>query len=183
MISRQEFLKQLRFFNFEKNSASQQEAPPEQQNNRMEHHEDVNKLETLICIESLLASCYQSLAWSVHNQTVRRECQHFEQHAMYHQEELIKNFPLNPESKVVIESKVNQYLLQFKPSYLSLREVINLTINLNSIKMEIYKYLFHTVREHQKILNSFLEDNAEEMHFLRQEKNFHQNRLDTYLKV
>lgn len=136
-----------------------------------------------MCIESLLATCYQSLAWIVHNQTIRKECQHFEQHARYHQLELIKKFPLSSKSKAAIEAKVNQYLLQFKPSYLSLREVINLAINLNSLKMDIYKYLFHTNQAHHELLNSFLEDNAEELHFLRQEKNFHQNRLDTYLKV
>jgi len=142
---------------------------------------DVDKVETLICLESLVAACYQSLAWLIHNQTIRRECQQFEQHARYHQEELRKMFPLSPKSEVAIEDKVNNHLLHLKPSHLTLRELINLSINLTVLKMDIYKYFFHTVQEHHELLNSLLEDNVEEMYFLRHERNFHQNRVDQFL--
>jgi hypothetical protein len=151
--------------------------------NHIRQQVDVDKLEILICLESLVIACYQSLAWSVHNQTIRRECQQFEQHAQYHQEELRRIFPLVRKNEMAIESKVNQHLLQLKPSHLTLREVINLAINLTVLKTDIYKYFFHTVQEHHEILNSLLEDNAEEMYFLRQERNFHQNRLNNFLKV
>lgn len=177
------FLKQLSFFNFEKNSISAQELPIEQPANHIGQHVDIDKVETLICLESLIVVCYQSLAWLVHNRTVRHECQQFEQHAQNHQEELRKIFPLFHKSEVAIEIKVNQHLLQLKPSYLSLREVINLAINLTVLKTDIYKYFFHTAQGHHELLNSLLEDNAEEMYFLRQERNFHQNRLNTFLKV
>ena len=185
-----EFLKQLRFFNFGRNNNIDQEAPIEPQGNyigqqvsHIEQRVDVDKLETLICLESLIVTCYQSLSWLVHNQTIRKECQQFEQHAQHHQEELKRIFPLFPKSEIAIESKVNQHLLQLKPSCLSLREVINLAINLTVLKTDIYKYFFRTFQEHRELLNSLLEDNAEEMYFLRQERNFHQNRLDAYLKV
>jgi hypothetical protein len=160
-----------------------QEDRIERQDNRIGQHVDVEKLETLICLESLIAACYQSLAELLHNQTIRRECQQFEQHAQYHQEEIRKIFPLFPKSEIAIEIKVNHHLLQLKPSHLSLREVINLAINLTVLKTDIYKYFSRTAQEHHDLLNSLLEDNAEEMYFLRQERNFHQNRLDTYLKV
>ena len=119
----------------------------------------------------------------MHNQTIRKECQQFEQHAQNHRDELTKTFPLSQKIKDSIESKVNKYILLFKPAYLSLREVINLAINLNSLKMDLYKYFSHTIQGHHELFNNFLEDNAEEINFLRQERNFHQTRLDTYLKV
>jgi hypothetical protein len=163
-------LKQPQSFSFEKNSV-------------IEQHVDVDKLETLICIETLLVICYQSISWLVHNQTIRKECQQFEQHAQYHQEELHKIFPLSQESKVAIENKVAQYLSQLEPARLPLREVINLAINLAALKMNIYKYFSHRLEEHHELLKNSLADNAEEMYFLRQERNFHQTRLDTFLKV
>ena len=178
-----EFLKQLHSLYFEKNSISNQGAHMEQQVNPIEQQVDVDKLETLICLESLIVACYQSLAGLLHNRTVRRECQQFEQHAKYHQEELRKIFPLFQKNEMAIESKVNHHLLQLKPSHLTLREVINLSINLTVLKMDIYKYFSRTIREHHELLNGLLEDNTEEMNFLRQERNFHQNRLDAYLKA
>jgi len=159
----------------EKAHIEQQESPIRQQ-------VDIDKLETLICLESLIVACYQSLAWLVHNQTIRRECQQFEQHAQYHQDELRKVFPLFPKNDLAIEIRVNQHLLHLKPSCLSLREIINLAINLTVLKTDIYKYFSRTAGEHHELLNSLLEDNAEEMYFLRQERNFHQNRLDKFLK-
>ncbi|MBF0511864.1 MAG: hypothetical protein HQL13_06010 [Candidatus Omnitrophica bacterium] len=144
---------------------------------------DLHQLELLVCLEVLMATCYQALSWSVHNQVIRKECQHFEQHARYHQEELRKMFSLAQDSEVLIETKVNQYLLQWKPSSLTLREVINLIINLNFFRTDIYKSLFHTMDNHQERLKCFLEDTAEEMHFLSQERIFHENRLEEYLKV
>jgi len=186
MDPRSDSSKQLHFPYFQKDNVPDQRTPVQQ-------HEDdigktlnvdkVDKLETLICLESLLAVCYQTLAWLVHNQTIRHECQQFEQHAQHHQEELKKIFPLSPKSEAAIESKVNHHLLHLKPPYLSLRELINLAINLTVLKMDIYKYLSHTVPEHHDVLNNLLQDNAEEMYFLRQERNFHRNRLDTFFKV
>ena len=144
---------------------------------------DVPKLETLICLEALIVVCYQSLGGLVHNRTIRSECQQFEHHAKLHQEELRRNFPLSQKSEAAIESKVDQHLLQLKPLYLPLRQVINLAINLTVLKADIYKNFSHTVQEDHEFLNSLLEDNVEEISFLRQERSFHQNRLDAYLKV
>ena len=148
-----------------------------------EVHVDVDKVETLICLESLIVACYHSLAWLLHNRTIRHECQEFEQHAKLHQDELRKIFPLSQKNEFNIENRVNHHLLQLKPSCLSLREVINLAINLTVLKMDIYKYFSRTVQGHHEVLYSLLEDNSEEMYFLRQEMNFHQNRLNTLLKV
>lgn len=174
MINRLEFLKQFGFLSFEKDRVSGQDIHVEQQ-------VDVDEVETLICLESLLATCYQALAGLVHNQTIRKEYQQLEQHAQYHQEELKKIFSLSQKSEAAIESKVYKYLLQFKPPYLSLRAVINLAIHLTAFKMDIYKYLSRTVHEHRELLNNLFEDNVEEMNFLCHEKNFHQNRVDAYL--
>ena len=149
----------------------------------IEQQVDVDKLEMLICLEALIVDCYHSLSWLVHNQTIRRECQQFEQHAQHHQEKLIKIFPFLQKSDIAIKNKVNHHLSQLKPSSLSLRELINLAINLTVLKTDIYKFFFNTLQEHHELLNSLLEDNAEEMYFLRQERNFHQNRLDTFLIV
>ena len=160
-----------------------QEANIEQQEYPIKQFVDVDKLETLVCLERLIVTCYQSISWLVHNQTIRRECQQFEQHAQYHQEELKRIFPLLQKSEADIENKVNQHLLQLKPSCLSLREVINLAINFTVLKMDIYKYFSRTVQEHHEVLNRLFENNAEEMYFLRQERNFHQNRVNTFLKV
>jgi hypothetical protein len=101
----------------------------------------------------------------------------------HHQEELRKIFSLSQKSEEAIERKVYKYLFQFKPPYLSLKAVINLAIHLTAFKMDIYKYFSHTIQEHRGLLNGFIEENLEEMDFLCQEKNFHQNRLDAYLKV
>jgi hypothetical protein len=158
------------------------EAHIEQQVSHIGQQVDLDKLETLICLESLIAACYQSLAWLVHNQTIRRECLQFEQHAQYHQEVLRRIFPILQKSELAIENKVNQHLLHLKPSCLSLRELINLAINLTVLKTDIYKYLSRTDPEHHEILNSLLEDDSEEMYFLRQERNFHQSRLDAFLR-
>ena len=160
-----------------------EETHIERQSDYKGQHVDVEKLETLICLESLIVACYQALSWLVHNQTIRHECQQFEQHAQFHQEELKRIFPLLPRSELAIERKVGQHLSQLKPSSLPLRQVINLAINLTVLKTDIYKYFSHTFQEHHVLLNSLLDDNAEEMYFLRQERNFHQNRLDTFLKV
>ena len=143
MIPREEFLKQ-------------KENAFDRQKDHLEQQMDVEELEALICINSLLVTCYQTLAWLVHNQTIRKECQQFEQHLQYHLEELRKIFPLSQKSEVAIEMKTNQHLLQLKPAYLSLRELINLAINLSSLKMVIYKYLFHTVQGHHDLLNGYL---------------------------
>lgn len=151
------------------------------QENYIEQQVDADELETLVCLESLLAICYQALAGLVHNQTIRKEYQHLEQHAQYHQEELKRIFLLSQKSETAIESKVYKYLLQFKLPYLSLRAAINLAIHLTAFKMDIYKYLSRTVHEHHELLNNLFEDNVEEINFLCHEKNFHQNRLDAYL--
>jgi hypothetical protein len=153
------------------------------QDEHIEQQVDADELETLICIEALLSTCYQAMAGLVHNQTIRKEYQQLEQHMQYHQEELRKIFSLSQKSEEAIESKVDKYLFQFKPPYLSLKAVINLAIHLTAFKMDIYKYLSHTVGGHHELLNNLVEDNLEEMDFLCQEKNFHQNRLDAYLKV
>ena len=160
-----------------------QEAYVGRQENYTGQQVDIDKVETLICLESLIVACYQSLAGLVNNQTIRRECQQFEQHAQHHQEKLIKIFPFLQKSDIAIKNKVNHHLSQLKPSSLSLRELINLAINLTVLKTDIYKFFFNTLQEHHELLNSLLEDNAEEMYFLRQERNFHQNRLDTFLIV
>jgi hypothetical protein len=156
-----------------------QEVPIQQQENYIGQYVDVDKLETLICLESLIAVCYQSLSWLVHNQTIRRECQQFEQNAKLHQEKLKRIFPLSPKNEVAIETRVNHHLLQLKLSCLPLREVINLASNLTNLKTDIYKYFSYTIQEHHGLLNDLFEENADEMYFLRQERNFHQNRLDT----
>ncbi len=152
------------------------------QANHIARHVDVDKLETLICLESLIVVCYQSLSGLLHNHTIHRECQQFEKHARYHQKKLREIFPLSPKSEVAIEVKVDHHLLHLKPSYLSLREVINLSINLTVLKTDIYKYFYHTVQEHHELLYGLLEDNSEEMDFLRQEMNSYKNRLVTCLE-
>jgi len=143
---------------------------------------DVDKLETLICLESLLAICYQALEGMAHNQTARKEYQQLEQQAQYHQDELKRDFLISQKIENSIESKVYKYLVLFKPPYLPLRAVINLAINLASFKMDIYKHFLHTAQEQHGFLSGFLEDNVEEMSFLQKEKEFHQNRLNVYLK-
>lgn len=149
--------------------------------NQIEQRVDMEQLEILICLESLLVTCYQTLAGLVHNQTIRKEYQQFELHAQYHQEELRKIFLLSSKNEATIENKVYKYLLQLKPPCLSLKAVINLALHLSTFKMEIYKYFSHTVLEHHDLLNNFLEGNVEEINFLHQEKEFHQNRLGAYL--
>jgi len=171
-----ESIKQMLAFNHVRNDVPVEEAP-------MEEHVDIDKLETLICLESLIITCYQTIGGMVHNRTIRHECQQFEKHAKYHQDELKKIFPLSQKSEAAIEGKVSQYLLQLKPTYLSLKEIINLISNFTAFKVDLYKHFSRTVHEHRDSLNSFLQDNIEEMYFLNQEKNFHQNRVNEYLKV
>jgi hypothetical protein len=173
MDNRLELLKHLGFPNSEKNRVlghTVQQA-------------DIDKLETLICIEALLASCYQALEGLVHNQTVRKEYRQLEQHAYYHQEELKRIFPLSQKSEAAIENKMYKYLLQYRLPYLSLKEVINLAIHLTAFKMDIYKYFSHTAQEDHGFFNNLFEDIVEEMNFLCMEKKFHQHRLEAYLKV
>jgi len=177
------FLNQLGSFSFGNNRVMDREVQIEPKESHIGQQVDVDKLETLICLEAIIVACYQSLAGLVHNQTIRQDCQQFEQQAQYHQEKLRKIFPLSPKSELAIDLKVNHHLLNLKPAYLSLREVIILTINLTTLKTDIYKCFSRTLSEHHEILNTLFEENAEEMYFLRQENNFHQNRLDTFLKV
>ena len=174
MNTPQETFKQILNSDVKRNNVFSQGSPVGQK-------VDVNKLETLICLELLLVTCYQTLGWLIHNRTIRLQCQQFEQHASYHQEELKKIFPLSRQSELTIENKVNQYILQIKPANLSLREIINLIINFTSFKIDLYKHFSRTSVEHQVILNSFLQDNVEEMFFLDQERKFHQNRVSAYL--
>jgi len=163
------------FNHVEKDHVSYQDSSTDQQL-------DNEKVETLICLEALLAICYQVLEGLVHNQTVRKEYQQLEQHALFHQEELKKIFLIPPKTESGIESKVYKYLLQFKPTYLPLRSVINLALHLASFKMDIYKHFSYMLQEHHERIHGFLEDNVEELSFLQQEKEFHQNRLKAYLK-
>lgn len=141
---------------------------------------DIDKIEVLICIESLLAVCCQTLAAQMHHQAARQECQQFEQRAQYHQQELRKIFPISEKSEVAIENRIYKYLLQLNPSHLPLKAVMNLDINLTALAIDIYKHFSRTFQEHHGLLKNFLEDNVEEMDFLCQEKQLHQNRLDTY---
>jgi len=171
-----ESIRQLLSFNRKSNDVPAQVV-------HIEEFVDIDKLEMLICIESLIITCYQTIGGMVHNRTIRQECLQFEQHAKYHQDELKKIFPLSQKNEKNIENKVNQYLLQLKPAYLSLKEIINLISNFTSFKVDLYKHFSRTVHEHHDLLNSFLQDNVEEMYFLDQEKNFHQNRVNTYLKA
>ncbi len=183
MNIRWESLKQTPSINFERNNILPQKDDNERSEDQIKQHVAVYELETLLCLESLVVTCYQTLGWLVHNRTIRKECLQFEQHAQYHQEELRKIFKLYQKSEVTIESKVNQYLLRLKPSYLSLSEIINVIINFTAFKIDLYKYFSRTVQGHQRLLNNFLQDNIEEMYFLDQEKNFHKNRVNTYLNV
>jgi len=141
---------------------------------------DIEKMETLVCLESLVETCYRILQGLVHNQGVRRECQQLEFHTQLRQEELIKIFSLSASHKNIINNKVNDYVLKLKPLQLSMRALINVAINLNHFKLDIYKHLNPLTEEHRGLLYNFLEENMEEIDFLRQEKNFHENRLDVY---
>ena len=131
-------------------------------------------METLICLELLLADCYSVLEEKIRNRTIRKDCQYFRQHAQYHQEELKKIFSFSQKSETTVDTKVSKYLLQFKPLYLPLKGVINLAMHLSAFKMDLYKHLSLMAQEHQDILRNFLQDNTEEMEFLRHEKEFHQ---------
>jgi len=131
----------------------------------MNLHSDTDKIETLICLESLLDLCYQALAGLVHNQTVRKECQQFEEHAQYRQEELKKIFSLSQENEDNIENKIDKYVLKLKPLHLPMRALINLAINLTAFKIDIYKHLCHMVENYHELLDNFLEENIEEIDF------------------
>ena len=136
---------------------------------------DVDKLETVICLESVLGTCYQALAGLVHDQTIRKECQQFERHSERHQEELRKAFALSAENEISIKSKLYKYLLMLSPPYLFLRAVVNLAISLTSYKIDIYRYFSRRNRKHNEVFNSLLQDSIKEMDFLRHESKSYEN--------
>ena len=103
----------------------------EERENYFGQHIDVDKLETLICIEALVDSCYQSLAGLVHNQTIRKECQQLEQRVQHHQEELKRIFPLSQKSEDAIKDKIYKHLLQLKPPGFSTRIVVAATAEIH----------------------------------------------------
>lgn len=129
--------------------------------------EDVDKLETVICLESVLDPYYQALEELVCDETIRKECQRFEQHVQYHQKELRRLFPLSQECEAAVDDKVCKYLMQLKPPYMFLRALINPAISLTANKMDIYKYFSRTDHEHHELLYNFFRDSIEEMNFLR----------------
>jgi len=154
------------------------------QENHIDRQVDIGKLETVISLETVLVVCYLSLEHLIRNQNIRKECQRFRYQAQAHKEELKKLFPLSQESETAIENKANKYLLQLDHPFLFLGAILTLTISLAENKRGVYKYLFRTYKKHADFLNRFVEDNIEEINFLKRENKFYLNRIgDTRLKI
>ena len=162
------FLRELNWTGFLKNHTLDQEDPHKKWG-------DLNRLETVICLEKVLNACYQTMGGMVHNLSFRNECQRFEKQAQHHQGALSRTFPLSRESEITIEDKLYQYQVQLSSSYLNLSAVINFAINLSAYKIDIYRELSLKDKEHRKLINQFLDDSKEEMSFLRRERNYHLN--------
>jgi hypothetical protein len=176
MDNRLGFLNKLNWFRFWQNR-----LPDHEEN--FKKWVDLNKLETVICLEKILNSCYPTLTGLIHNQTIRNECRRFEKLAEHHQGALCRVFPLSQSSEIAIEDKLYKYQLQLSPPNLFLSSVLDLAVNLSAHKIDIYRYLSLKDHEHRKLLNQFIEDSREEMIFLCRERNFHQNCWEDPLKV
>lgn len=143
--------------------------------NNFVHEGDIEKLETAVCLESVLEICYQSFAQLIHNRIIREESQKFRLISQKHQRELRQWLPFSLEVESRIEKRIQEYLVNLDPVRLSLSGVVNLSISLAAHKMDIYKYMQRThSKHHYFFFNRLIEDSLEEMHFLRMEKEFHQ---------
>jgi len=138
-------------------------------------HVDTYQLETVLCLELVINSCYQMLARLSPYRNTREEYQRFELYAQFHQEKLRKIFPLSEESETAVENKVYQCLIQVHSSYLFLKAIIGLALTITTYKIGIYEHFSRTHPEHHELLDSFVVDSIEEMNFLYQERRLQQN--------
>lgn len=134
---------------------------------------DKEKLETSACLEYVLASCYKSLMFLIHNRNSRKEFQHLSQRSLVHQEHLMKLLEHEEDSEHHIEIKREQYLFNLNIDQLSVVGVLNLAISMSEHTMDIYKYLSRTCPQYGSLLDRLVQDNTEEIEFLRNELEFH----------
>ncbi len=144
---------------------------------------DLNRLETVICLEGVVNFCYPTLSGFVHNHAFRHDCQKFEKLADHHQRALTRVFPLSQEREIAITDKLINYQMLLNPPNLFFNSVINLTINLNEYKIDIYRNLSIKDRVHRKLFEQFIEDSKDELGFLCRERNFHLSCWEDPLKA
>jgi len=141
----------------------------------IEEEFNTDKLEILICLESVSDVCYQILAGLTKDEAMRKECRRFEQYTEYRREELRRIFLPSSASEMIIQSKVAQCLIPLRSPHLAILEVFDLAVSLTAYKIDIYKYFFRMEQGHNDLLNDCVQDSKEEMNFLRQERKFYQN--------
>lgn len=138
---------------------------------------DKEKLETSACLEYVLASCYKSLIFLIHNRNSRKEFQHLSQRSMIHQEQVMRLLGHEIDSEHNIELKREQYLSNLNIDQLSVVGVLHLAIGMAEHTMDIYKYLSRTCPQYGSMLDCLVQDNMEEIDFLRGELDFHQQKV------
>ncbi len=135
---------------------------------------DKEKLETSACLEYVLLSCYKSLIFLIHNRYARKEFQHLAERSLAHQEQLMKLLEHEANSEHLIEIKREQYLSNLNIEHLSVAGVLNLSISMAEHTLDIYKYFSRTCPQYGSLLDRLVQDNVEEIDFLRNELEFHQ---------
>lgn len=138
---------------------------------------DKEKVETAVSLEYILTACYRMLSYLLHNRSARREFQHLSQRSNLHQQNFIRLLEHDSSSEKNIEMKRDQYLSNLNIDQLSVVGVLNVAIGMASHTMDIYKYLSRTCPQYGGMLDRLVQDNVEEIELLRNELEFHQQRV------
>ncbi len=135
---------------------------------------DKEKLETSACLEYVLSSCYKSLVFLIHNRHARKEFQHLAERSTLHQEQLMKLLEHDMDSEHNVELKREGYISNLNIEQLPLVGILRLSIGMAEHTLDIYKYLSRTCPQYGSLLDRLVQDNMEEIDFLRSELEFHQ---------